>query len=62
MVDKFLHRLAPKYYCSRSITRKLVYNFKDSDTKVCMHYHGYFITRIVLGTVALFFGIVFLVM
>ena len=52
MVYKSLHGLAPEYLCSRFVIRETAYNFRDSENKLCILYHGQIITKIALPIVA----------
>ena len=44
MVYKALHGFS-EYLCSRFAIRETVYNLRDSENKLCIHYHGQIIYK-----------------
>ena len=56
MVYKSLHGLAPEYLCSRFAIQETAYNLRDSENKICFHYHGQIITKLALAIMAPFYG------
>ena len=55
MVYKSLHGLAPEYLCFRFAIQETVFNLRDSENKLCIHYHGQIIINIALAIVAPFY-------
>ena len=45
VVYKSLHGLVLEYLCSRFAIRETVYNLRDSENKLCIHYHGQIIHK-----------------